>query len=314
MYLRKLVKAGPSSHTIALPKSWIHKHGLKKGDLVYVHDFSDKALLLSPDLTQETETTPRERLIEVDGKSIDSLQREITAAYLNNYSLITFTGNSIPEKAKAIRDIIHCFVALEITEQSTKKISAKDYLNLNEISIDKTIKRVDMIIRTMFEDLLISPTPSSENLSLRDEDINRLYFLLVRLLKSSLQDQRIAKKLDLNNANILSSWQVIHDLENLADHLKQASETLEEHARARTIDVKALYTTLNQLYLETVKAHYQKDKSIAEHVMQQRRTFQENANTLLTKSAPPFVILLVEHANVISDHIFNLARQVLDED
>ncbi|MBI4142205.1 hypothetical protein HY484_04730 [Candidatus Woesearchaeota archaeon] len=305
MYSRKLVKAGPSSHTIALPKEWINTHKLKKGDIVYLHEFQSNQLLLTSSTTTQETALPKEKYIDVDGKKEDTIQREITSAYLNNYRLITLTGTTLQEKAKTIREMLHHFVALEITEQHKTKIVAKDFLDLNEISVDKTIKRIDMMIRTMFEDL-----STAQQLELRDEDVNRLYFLLVRLLKSALTEQNIAKKLSLTPQEILNYWQLTHDLENLADHIKQANEiisTTQQHKNAK--ETITLYKTLQQMYVEAMTANYQKDKNTAEKIAQQRTQINQQINKISTRQTA-----LSENASAISTHILNIARHVIDED
>ena len=53
MYIRKLVKSGISSFTLALPKNWIEKHELKKGDLLYVEEYIDDTLIISTNIKQE---------------------------------------------------------------------------------------------------------------------------------------------------------------------------------------------------------------------------------------------------------------------
>lgn len=307
MYTRKLVKAGPSSHTIALPKEWVNTHNLKKGDIVYLTEHPNQQLILSP--KEDTQQAlPKEKHIDVDDKKQDTIQREITSAYLNNYRLITLTGNSIPEKAQAIRNMIHHFVALEITEQHKTKIIAKDFLDLNEISIDKTIKRIDMMIRTMFDDI-----PTAQQFELRDEDVNRLYFLLVRLLKSALSEPAIAKKLSLTPQEILNFWQITHDLENLADHIKQASDIITTN-KHKTQETTMLYKTLQQTYINAMTATYQKDKSTAEKIAQQRNEINQQINKLSQGKTTPAITTLAEHASAISTHITNIARQVIDDD
>ena len=304
MYTRKLVKAGPSSHTIALPKEWITTNNLKKGDFVHLHPFANQQLILSATTETSLPAIAKEKHIEIDDKASETIRREITAAYINNYRLITLTGKTLPEKAKAIREMIHHFVALEITEQHSQKIVAKDFLDLNEISVDKTIKRIDMMIRTMFEDL-----STAQSLDMRDEDVNRLYFLLVRLLKSSLTEPAIAKKLSLAPHEILAFWQLTHDLESLADHLKQASEIISKNNNNKQSN--ELYKTLHKTYVNAMTATYQKDKSSAEKIAQQRTEISQQINKMLEK---PALTSLGEHASAITTHILNISRYVIDED
>ena len=87
MHARKLVKAGAASHTISLPKSWLDKNMLKKGDTLFIIEKSDSELAITPK-TGEENTRKKEITIDVDNKGVGSIQREITSAYVNNYSKI----------------------------------------------------------------------------------------------------------------------------------------------------------------------------------------------------------------------------------
>ena len=311
MYTRKLVKAGPSSHTIALPKEWVCRNALKKGDVVFVSVFSDSQLLLSAKENIEMPVISKEKLIEVDGKGMDTIQREITSAYLNNYSLITLSGNSIAEKAKGIRNIVHNFVALEITEQNSRKICAKDFLNLNEISIDKSVKRIDMIIRTMFDDFSGSGESLQSSIELRDDDINRLYFLLVRLLKSAVVDKRIAGQLELESGAVLMYWQIVHDLESIADNIKQAHCIFVKNSKLVPKQVFELFRSTQNFYIEAINAHYKCDKCSAELVVKTRLEFVEKLE-LFSSHSKNFIVALIQNINAINSHIINIARQVID--
>ena len=47
MHARKLVKAGSASHTVSLPKSWLEKNMLKKGDTIFIIEKSDSELTIN---------------------------------------------------------------------------------------------------------------------------------------------------------------------------------------------------------------------------------------------------------------------------
>ena len=176
MHIRRLVKAGPASHTVSLPKKWIEKNNLKKGHNVYLIEKSDRELVITPEQGQEQEAEPKEITINIDKKELDTIQREITSAYVNNYNTITIFGESLAEKVKQIRKMLHDFVALEISEQTAKSIIAKDLLNLKEISVEKTVKRMDMIVRTMLKDIAEGVEDKKFNYE-KDYHFNLQYFL-----------------------------------------------------------------------------------------------------------------------------------------
>ncbi|GAF82218.1 unnamed protein product, partial [marine sediment metagenome] len=266
MYTRRLVKAGQTSHTISLPKEWISKNNLQKGDTVYIHPKSDNELLVSIEKTIK-KPDKKKITINIEGKDIDTIQRDITSAYLNNYNTITLFGEDITSKTKAIRKILHDFVALEISEQTSMRIIAKDLLNLQEISLYKTINRMDLIIRTMIDDTIktFEGQKLQQSIRFRDYDVNRLYFLASRLLKGSLKNNELAKHLELDRGEVLSHWYLIVNLENLADYIKNISEiskTKTHKSKGFSCEdkkIKDIVLSLQQNYLDVMKARHNDD-------------------------------------------------------
>lgn len=305
MHIRRLVKAGQTSHTISLPKEWISKNNLKKGDTIYVHQKSDTELLIS---TKESQKEPekKEITIDIDGKDIDTIQREITSAYLNNYSTITLIGENITKQTKAIRKILHDFVALEISEQTQKRIIAKDLLNLQEISLTKTINRIDLIIRTMIDDTIktFEGQQLQESIRYRDYDINRLYFLASRLLKGALKNNQLAEQLGINKEEVLSHWYLIVNLENLADYIKNISETAKTKKDTRLKEIIAL---IQQNYLEIMKARHDNNKKLADAIIKRRKEIYTACNKLENSEINSII-------KAITTTINNIAKIIIDKE
>jgi phosphate uptake regulator len=313
MYIRKLVKAGSASHTVSLPKSWLEKNMLKKGDTIYIVEKSDSELTITAKAGEE-KVRKKEITIDVDNKGTGSIQREITSAYVNNYSNIHLTGKSLGEKAKKLREVLHHFVALEVDEQTSSKISAKDLLNLKEISIEKTIRRMDMTLRSIIQDSIkeIGNKKVQESIEQRDDDVNRLYFLLFRLLKSALNSQKIAQSLGITNNDILAVWYLIVNIENIADNAKTVSRLAEK------INDKALlreaYMEIEQAYVDVMKSYYNKDKALADDVASRRIDIFTKCTKLLIKTPTAGATEVIENLKAMTTNICNIARIVLDKE
>jgi len=318
MHIRRLVKAGPASHTVSLPKKWIEKNNLEKGHNVYLIEKSDKELLITPELTAEKqEQEQKEITINIDKKELDTIQREITSAYVNNYNTITIFGDSLSEKVKQIRKMLHDFVALEISEQTAKSIIAKDLLNLKEISVDKTIKRMDMIVRTMLKDIAEGVEDKKfnyETIVFRDYDVNRLYFLLSRLLKSAVTDTQLAEDLGIEKTQILSSWYLSMNLENLADCVKHMCTTAGKISKKELSKIKPILEELTAQYTQVMKALHSDDKKLADKVARQRGALVKQCTSLITKNTEAETVELVENIKTGTTLISNIARTVLDKE
>jgi phosphate uptake regulator len=183
MNIRKLVKSGAASHTVALPKDWLDKNKLKKGDLLYITE-KDNELIISSD-TKAPQKTKKEISIAVDKKEINTIRRQTISAYINNYSIFTFHGDELNKKLEKIRKILDNFLALETVEQTATKLVAKDFLNLEEFSITNTIRRMDMLTRSIITDAK-KGKKESQALEFRDYEVDKLFFLMSRLIRSNL--------------------------------------------------------------------------------------------------------------------------------
>ena len=305
MIIRRLVKAGQASHTISLPKEWLDRHKLKKGDLVYLYEKTDKELVITPESKADEEVPQKEITIPIDNKELSTIQREITSAYINNYNTIVLNGQSITKQTKDIRKMLHDFVALEVADQTANSIIAKDLLNLKEISIDKTIRRMDMLVRSMIQDSIaaLENAELAQSVQVRDYEVNRAYFLLMRLLKSSLANKQIADFFQLSNEKVLSYYYLTINLENFADCAKQLSEYLAKEKKKDKM--KSVFQSVEKNYLEVMKAYFTKDKKLADGVALQREGLLKEANELPAGTAELFKTMVTLTNNV--------ARLVMDE-
>lgn len=305
MIIRRLVKAGQASHTISLPKEWLDRHKLKKGDLVYLYEKTDKELVITPESKADEEVPQKEITIPIDNKELSTIQREITSAYINNYNTIVLNGQSITRQTKDIRKMLHDFVALEVADQTANSIIAKDLLNLKEISIDKTIRRMDMLVRSMIQDSIsaLDNAELAQSVQVRDYEVNRAYFLLMRLLKSSLANKQIADFFQLSNEKVLSYYYLTINLENFADCAKQLSEYLAKEKKKDKM--KSVFQNVEKNYLEVMKAYFTKDRKLADGVALQREGLLKEANELPAGTAELFKTMVTLTNNV--------ARLVMDE-
>lgn len=306
MIIRRLVKAGQASHTISLPKDWLDKHKLSKGDLVYLYEKGEKELIITPESKTEEAPPAKEITIQVDGKEMGTIAREITSAYINNYNTITLIGQTIPKKTKDIRKTLHDFVALEVADQSATSIVAKDLLSLKEISIEKTIRRMDMIVRSMIQDSIatLDDAELAPSVAMRDDEVNRAYFLLMRLLKSSLSNRQIAEYFQLSNDKVLSYYYLTVNLEDFADCAKQLVEYLPKEKKKDK--VKAIFKRVEKSYLDAMKAYFTKDKKLADNVALERVQLLDDAAQLPAGTAELFRTMVTLTNNV--------AKIVIDEE
>ncbi len=265
MEYRKLIAFGKSSYVISIPKSWIQQNKLKKGDLVYLEE-KENALVLNSQLTESDEE--KKITISVDGKSFALLRRELNAAYINNFREIIFKGQELKDKSKTLLETIRELIALEVVELDSSRIITKDFLDMDKVSITELIKKMDLIVKYMLKDCSIAfQENTAENIDLRDKDVNRLSFLIYRVIRYGMRNQnKMIKLYNLNATDLLNYYWITFHLEEIADEAKRISRAMQKTnlPLGKQREFIKLLAQVEELYSQVIKYYYQKsgDKSL----------------------------------------------------
>ncbi len=261
---RKLIKFGTSSHVLSIPNYWLRKHKLKKGDLLYFEENKNGELVLFPELQREENL--KKINIKANNKSIERLSREIFAAYIFNFHLIVISGDHLNKIMKDVRKILHSFVALEIVEEDDRKIVAKDFLNLRDVSVPDNVRRMDIIIRGMFEDMIKSVHGEfNSTIYERDFDVNKFCFLILRAVHGAMENPSTARMLNIQNKDLLTIWFLSINMEDIGDEIKRISRFLGEHKLDEDMkkSIRSILLDVQKSYLEVMKAYYTNDTELA---------------------------------------------------
>jgi len=274
MHIRKLVKSGLSSYTVALPKEWIDRNRLNKGALLYIEEH-DNLLTISAELSKERKER-KEIVITTEGKSEKIIRREIRSAYINDYDRIYLKGSNIKVLAAALKKDVHDLVSMETIEESTDKIVARNFLDFSEVEVTDIVRRIDNITRSMLSDSISCiETYSSEYdmaqiLRERDADVNRLSFMVFKLLKSCAGDPTICTRLKLSELEVLRYWHLVFIIEKIADEAKRIARLIKNlHAKKSKFDRKGLTKLFQEVkthYEGVMKAFYKKDFNLADEI------------------------------------------------
>lgn len=309
MDYRKLIKFGGNSYVISLPTKWIKENKIKKGDLVNV-EREDSILHVSPHMIKRERETISEMTIDLDKiKTEKDLRPHLTAAYINGYDQITIIGKDLTKYAPKIRELIKNFIALEIIEQTAQKIILKEFVDLQEASLQEVVRRIDRIIISMTEDAekhLLGEGDFVDILKQKDTDISRLYHYVFRAIKCSLKpEQRAIKKLSVDD--ILYYWELTTFLERVANQIKR----IPRYAPSKTpLKVLNIYRKIMQHYKDTMKANYTKNAAMAIELINRRKEVFDECETL-NKYLPKQSHLMAEKMKNATENISQLSKTFL---
>ncbi len=255
METRKIIKFGKNSFIVSLPKEWVAQHRLRKGSDLYV-ETKPGAVEFSV-----AETEPEEHVgrINCKDKSITNLETEISCLYKMGYDSIVVEGDCLPDKVNEVRELLLGLAGAEIVEQDLHKIVAKDLIDIKQIALPTLLNRMDMMVRSMFQDTLGDEAVPSQVLRDRDRDVNRLQLLVARMMRIVFDNPGMVGILKLSVRTAHYYARIAWALERIADYVKRANGDMEASGKGARKRLKEQLEVAFQKYLATIKVYYKGD-------------------------------------------------------
>jgi phosphate uptake regulator len=309
---RKIIKFGKSSYVVSLPKDWLTNNSLTKGDLIFFNEVENNLVLIPKSINKKREIKSLE--LNISKLDIRDIERRIISAYIQDYNIIRIIGKDLSFRAKEIKELIHNLMALEIMEETSEKIIAKDFLKMEDLSPLDLIKRIDIITRAMLLDTLKLPEEGLiESIYQRDLDVNRLTYLVYRTVQYLLSNQSEATHKGLNTKILLRFNNVARNLERVADCAKRIGKLKNKLKFDNKLDqqINSFIKELYSHYENIMKTFYKKDTEKALEIANKKRilimqTKQMYEDTWKTKEMPT----LIEKFKDMIDSCHNINRDL----
>jgi phosphate uptake regulator len=215
---------GWSSYIITLPKEWIKKLNIQKNDPLGLITQSDGTLLLTPKIDREH----IQKTKEFDVSNVtnqDFLLRNLIGSYISGFNSIIIKSNTrmSPQAKMTIRKFTRTTIGQEIVEETDTQVIIKDILNPAEMPFDRTIKRMHIIVKGMHEDIMIAMQRNDKKLAedvlVRDNEIDRLHWLVARQHNIILQNVSFAEKMGITIELATTSFLISRIIERIGDHV-----------------------------------------------------------------------------------------------
>jgi len=309
---RKIIKFGNSSHVVSLPKTWLEKNNLKKGDSLFFEEHPE-GLMLKANSGEEI-NSPKEILIKTDGKGSDNVTREVFAAYINGNNIINIQGKNLKSFTKDIREQLNNLAGMEIIEQTTNGIVAKDFLRIEDVLLMEIVKKMDITTRSILKEAIDCVGKDTvENINLKDMDINRLYFLVWRTIRSASKNSSMAKTLGLKQSELISQWKLADSVENIADEGKRCARffiILNENKAKELPKIKKLYKEIQTSFEKIMNSFYDDDKKTAHEISSRKKELISELEDLSSRSDNVVVGKLIEKMKSMATNVKTIARLI----
>jgi phosphate uptake regulator len=284
-FIRRLQRIG-SSILVSLPKEWVIANNLDKSNQVELETGQDT---ISISANKEMRPT-KELVISYPLPKDENIVADITGAYLLGYDIIQITSKSIipGEDREKIRNSMRRLVGMEIIEEDASNINMQFLLDATTLNPEKILKRMSSIALGMYDDvsngLILDDKSNLQTLSKRDVEVNRQYFLLVRLIRSTLVDKKLANVFNLENIDILDYRVAANLLENAGDTIVELANFIynsslsNEHLK-KIFDIVQNFNVLAE---KSIDAFTKPDRRLAIEAISLHKKYQENLSKLRT--------------------------------
>jgi phosphate uptake regulator len=322
MELRRVQRTGGGTFFVCLPKEWAQRNRLNRGSLISLSETTNGRLIIDAKYSAEHEP----RVVAIH--PVPLLDREIVGKYLLGYDIIRVEAKNriSAEDRERIKQASSRLIGLEIIEEDYSKIVMQCLLEPSAFPPDKILRREYSIASGMHRDavtaFLEGDRHLAKNVTARDNEVNRLYFLLVRILRTIIQNSGLSGKLGILPIDCLDYRLAASFVEAIGDQSAQIAELalkLENIKLAK--DLVQLLLRLHQMVFEAhenaLNALFSRDIALAETVRNEHKNIMSlygEVESIVQRQyvdVAPQVLTVASSVSRIYDHSLDIADLVM---
>ena len=278
--LRRVQRTSSGTFFVCLPKSWAQRCNLKRGAVVGISEGANGKLVI--DAKYGSEQLPKTVVLEPG----PLLGREIVANYLLGVDVIRVQGKERIgfEVREAVKSTVSGLIGLEIVEEDKSGIVLQCLLEPSGFPPEKILRRAYAIAAGMHRDVVNAFVEGEIQLAksviARDNESNRLYFLLVRILRTIIQNPSLSEKLGVGPIECLDYRLVASLVEAMGDEcVRIAQKTVELKGAKPDKELGKLFTDFQAVCFEAhekaLTAFLTADIDLAEKVRDIRKNVEK---------------------------------------
>jgi phosphate uptake regulator len=240
MERRKVQMTGGSTYTVSIPKDWARDNEVSAGDEVGFYEETD-TLLLTTAAGDETS----EGRLDVTGLEGGALRRAVMTMYVSGFDIMRLEADRITaDQRQLIREATQSLVGLEVIEETATEVVIQDLLDSSELSVRSAVKRMRLITMSMMDDAVTALAENDDDIAAdvvgRDDDVDRLWYVVSRIFRGSLRSPRAARDVGVARDTCFDYHTTARQLERVADHAAKIADLADELADLPDPVVEAL--------------------------------------------------------------------------
>lgn len=227
MEKRRIQLVAGSTYSVSLPKEWVIANRLKEKNEVLIYERQDKTLVLSANPVEKMQM--REIELNIDEHPQDIHQIIYAVYYLGIETIVLTSEKDLTKEVKTrIRKTLARMAGTEINYEDKRKIVIKVLLDHSKVEIGQILYRLNLLIEFSLDN--ISSDPNLAENEFTENEIDRLYHLLAKIITLALIDSNILHSSGINNVSLIPSYFLMSKkLEHIGDNASYLGEYLHEN-------------------------------------------------------------------------------------
>lgn len=251
MEKRRLQIVGGSSYMISLPKSWIKRNNLKRGDEVILLEFEDHIKIMPNNCMSKSLT------IRLPNVGEEFAKRFLYSLYIQGVDEIVLT-NADSNLRKKIREYIRNLVGMEVVDEDSNRVVLKCLTT--SFDFENAVKRMCQIVQEMFDCIERANYEDLESyVEKLEEDADKFYILSLRMIYKKIFEYSNASDLFTS----VESRSFVKLLEEIADALYDLSANF-------CVCTEFLETlrSLRRLFDIAIESYFKKDSIVSVNLIE----------------------------------------------
>lgn len=265
---RKIQVTGDGTYTISLPKSWVRKKGLGRGDAIAFVERGDEIALRSG------EGKPGEFRVKVSTDDAEFLSRLLITKYIQGYDSVVFYSDEHIDSSirKSLVRSSDYLIGLELLGEGRNMLSFRMVVSDGGDMLECLGRMHGLSLLSLKE--LIGSMESGvcdddvlDVIIDRDNEIDKLYFHILRLLSCGSGYEPVI-------------WaQVTKGVERISDHIEDIAALAKGGQRIRRQDA-VVFGQLVDLYADVFRTLQSGDMRLAEEILIKVQRFRADGANL----------------------------------
>ena len=250
MKTRKVQVTGGSTYTVSIPKEWANSNDVSAGSIVEFFPQNETLVLTPREQHQRTEGE-----FDVAATTAEYVERGVIAMYLNGFDDITFDVSQLDTThRRVVKKTAHDLIGLEIVTETQSEIRMRNLLDASELSVPDSVQRMRLLALEMLDDavrgLLDGDADRVESVVMRDDDLDRMWYLVSRVFRRVLHDPAAVNEIALDRESCFNYRSTARQLERVGDHavkIAENAQAVDEVPAAIATDLTALCTDVRTI-------------------------------------------------------------------